>query len=532
MAKNQLFDVVKVKRPNRNVFDLSHEFKFTGDFFNLVPILCQDVVPGDQFRVRSEVFLRTQALLSPMMHRCNVYTHYFFVPNRLIWSDWEKFITGGEDGEDVPLYPTLNMPLIASALPLQGQGSLSDYLGFPPFGIGNTATRTLDALPFRAYQLIYNEYYRDQNLDDPIDIQKNVSGSSGQFGPLMTLRKRCWEKDYFTSALPWAQRGPDVRLPIQGDAPVYLNEAKVGSTTSYPKFKDFQGVPAAGSAGFGTGGAGRDGGISDQAGTTQWMDPNGTLRAALSESDSATINELRRCFRLQEWLEKNARGGSRYVEQILSHFGVRSSDARLQRPEYLGGGKSTLVISEVMQNAPGDAGQTPLGNLGGKAISVGNTNTFSKFFEEHGYVIAIMSVVPRSGYMNGVDRKYLRRDRFDYFFPEFAHLGEQGIMNEELYARDDDYELENSEIFGYTPRYAEYKYCPDRVSGQFRSTLDYWHMCRKFSGMPSLSSEFVHGSPANVDRVFAVRDTDSLLVDVYHDIKAVRPMPKFGTPTF
>lgn len=513
---NRLFNQVMTRKPKRNVFDLSHEVKMSTRMGKLVPILCEPVVPGDTFKVRSEIMMRFAPMLAPIMHRVNVYTHYFFVPNRIVWNEWETFITGGPDGTSNPVYPRFQLNAAGSI----NNGNLFDYLGFPA-GQSLGTNYSFDALPFRAYQLIYNEYYRDQNLETAVTIPLTSGTTSVTPASIntdgyniMKLRYRAWEKDYFTSALPWVQRGADVRIPLSGSAPVKLGLGTPSEMTPMAA------VPA---------GGWQTATISAQNDTGN-ATTNMSIKADLANATASTINELRRGIRLQEWLEKNARGGARYIEQILSHFGVMSSDARLQRPEYLGGGKTPVVISEVLQTSQTDT--TPQATMAGHGISVGSTNEFKKFFEEHGYVIGIMSVIPRTAYQNGTPRKYLKFDKFDHYFPEFANLGEQPIYNNEIYSQGT---ADDNGTFGYQSRYAEYKYCPSRVCGDFRSNLDFWHLGRKFATKPVLNKDFVSTEAAatTLNRIFAVtqQTTDNLWVQIYHDFQAIRPMPKFGTPT-
>lgn len=520
----QIFDRIKLTKPKSSVFDLSHERKLSLNMGDLVPVFLQETLPGDKFKVNMEHLIRFQPLLAPIMHRVNVYTHFFFVPNRLVWTDWEKFITGGESGNEKPVFPRINYNLnVPSYL---RKGSLADYLGVPVDNyekVTGSIKAEFSALPFRAYQLIYNEYYRDQNLTQPIDFTK-TSGlitDTNQISRILTLRKRAWEKDYFTSALPWAQRGDQLSIPISGNAPVvgdlsgdiYLQNTDNGLSEGnllvddLGQVTDFQGNPA------------------------QFKAQNQGLSADMSNVSSSTINELRQAFSIQKWLEKNARGGSRYVEQILSHFGVRSSDARLQRPEYLGGGKTPVVISEVLQNSASTV-NSPQGQMVGHGISVGNTNEFRARFEEHGFVIGIMSILPRTSYQNGLPRLFQKYDKFDYFFPDLAHLGEQAVKKSELYlnganALSDE---SNSGTFGYQPRYAEYRFVNDSVHGDMARNLDFWHMGRKFTSLPPLNTSFVQADPTQ--RIFAVVDPTEhkLIVQTYCNFQAIRPLPKFGTP--
>nr|QJB19832.1 MAG: major capsid protein [Microvirus sp.] len=509
---NNLFNTIKLKRPKSNLFDLSHEKKLSCNMGDLIPIMVQEVVPGDKFKVNTEMLMRFAPMIAPVMHRINVFTHYFFVPNRLVYSDWEEFITGGPDGKSEPTFPTLSVQEGSKSLFLKG--SLADYMGVPIPPTSGTITKALgfNALPFRAYVEIYNEYYRDQNLQTRLEYNKTGTIDGGDWATLLTLRKRAWEKDYFTSALPWAQKSEEVLLPgtiaYETGSASYLYDAD-------------------------------DNELADTAGNLT-VDANGKLntpheggqvgRIETEGTLDVTINELRRATKLQEWLEKNARGGSRYIEQIFSHFGVKSSDARLQRPEYLGGGKSPVVISEVLQTSKTDT--SPQGNMAGHGISVGNANGFNKYFEEHGFIIGIMSVLPRTSYQQGFPRQLHHHTKFDYYFPEFAHLGEQEIYDYELFV---DY-LNTSgtydplRVFGYTPRYAEYKFNHSTVHGDFKDNLAFWHEGRIFNGPPVLNEDFIKADPSH--RIFAVTDPDvhKLYVQLYNDVKAKRPMPKFGTP--
>ena len=520
----QIFDRIKLSKPKSSVFDLSHEKKLSLNMGDLVPIFMQETLPGDQFKVNIEHLIRFQPLLAPIMHRVNVYTHFFFVPNRLVWNDWEKFITGGSDGEQLPVFPRIKVETDGSWFPeYLNRGSLPDYMGVPVsnFKTGVLQRAEFSALPFRAYQLIYNEYYRDQNLTPPVDFSK-ASGiilDGTEIGNILKLRKRSWEKDYFTSALPWAQRGEELTIPLTGEAPIRTD----GSQTTF-KIKS-SGLPPSDDALSTI--------MSKLSNTTDGdlMFNNTGLETDLTNVSSSTINELRQAFSIQKWLEKNARGGSRYVEQILAHFGVHSSDARLQRPEYLGGGKTPVVISEVLQNSSSTE-YSPQGQMAGHGISVGNTNEFRKRFEEHGFVIGIMSIIPRTSYQNGLPRVFQKYDKFDYFFPDLAHLGEQEVKNSELFLNTTNFldSDDNKGTFGYQPRYAEYRFVNDSVHGDMAGNLDFWHMGRKFTSLPPLNTSFVQSDPTQ--RIFAVEDPTEhkLIVQTYCNFQAIRPLPKFGTP--
>lgn len=550
-----IFNSIRMKRPKRNAFNLSYESKLTLNMGELVPIMCMPVVPGDKFRVKTESLVRLAPLVAPMMHRVNVFTHYFFVPNRLVWSQWEDFITKGVDGTDVPVFPKIqvnadshtvsNKQLISQYF---GDSSLWDYLGLPTLagcgdktydivnGVKVPSGFAVSALPFRAYQLIYNEYYRDQNLTEPIDFSLDSGAIVGgdDIMKLLSLRRRAWEKDYFTSALPWLQRGPEVSVPVQGangsldviydnpsGAPTQGWVDAEGRDFTNGKSYDIQ-LAAAGSTQF-TQMVAVDGGVNNRA---PELDPNGTLKVNVDEM-GININDLRTSNALQRWFERNARGGSRYIEQILSHFGVRSSDARLQRPQFLGGGRMPISVSEVLQTSSTDE-TSPQANMAGHGISAGINNGFKHYFEEHGYIIGIMSITPRSGYQQGVPRDFTKFDNMDFYFPEFAHLSEQEIKNQELFVSDDA--TYNEGTFGYAPRYSEYKYHQSEAHGDFRGNLSFWHLNRIFSDRPNLNTTFVECNPSN--RVFATSETDDdkFWVQMYQDVKALRLMPKYGTP--
>ncbi|AXH75118.1 MAG: major capsid protein [Microviridae sp.] len=496
---NKLFNTVKVSSPDSNMFDLTHDVKMTMQMGNLVPILNMECLPGDKINLSSESLIRLAPLLAPVYQRMDVYTHYFFVPNRILWDNWEKFITDAATTIAPPVYSwnTTTDPEVKKYY---------DYFGVPP--TSESALRFLNAFPFAAYQCIYNEYYRDQNLIAPINY-KLVDGNNVN-PALGILRNRAWEHDYFTSALPFAQKGDAVDIPlgtIQDNALVKSNSSANQTITSSPNNQNIQ----------------ADGSVFTPF-------PN-TLFAATEgiELEPTTINDLRRAFKLQEWLEKNARGGTRYVESILAHFGVKSSDARLQRPEYITGSKSPIVISEVL-NTTGIDGELPQGNMAGHGISVAGGNQGTYYCEEHGFIIGIMSVLPKPAYSQGVPKHFLKKHPLDYYWPSFANIGEQEITNLEIYndniAFDDD-------TFGYTPRYAEYKYLQSRIAGDFRTSLDYWTLSRKFATPPNLNQEFIECTPEQTQRIFAVQDgTDPLYVQVVNKIYARRKMPVYGTPTF
>lgn len=514
----KIFNQGMASKPKRSMFDLGHERKFSMNMGQLIPILCEEVVPGDTFQMNTEVLMRLAPLVSPVMHRVNVYTHFFFVPNRLIWDEWKDFITGGDKGNKNPVFP--HFLLNGASSSYFAPGTLADYLGIATGNLTEAGYK-INALPFRAYANIYNEYYRDQNLQDPIEFLLSSGTSNGDWPLVRDVRTRAWEKDYFTSALPWTQKGGDVTLPMSGDAPVKLRapgqigtQKFLNADTRVP-FSDEDVM------------SGANGSLKPSFAQNGVIDPGNTLYADLSQVSSSTIEELRRATKLQMWLEKNARSGSRYIEQILAHFGVRSSDARLQRPEFLGGGKTPVTISEVLQTSSTDA-SSPQANMAGHGIAVGNSHSFKKFFEEHGYVIGIMSVLPRTAYQQGTRRVFKKFDRFDYYWPEFAQLGEQPVYNYELF--DQHGVFDDNQTFGYQSRYSEYKYIPSSVHGDFKSNLSYWHMGRQFANLPTLNEEFIKADPTH--RIFAVSDPTKakLYVQIYNNLKAIRPMPYFNVP--
>lgn len=508
-----IFDQIQIRRPKASIFDLSHERKFTCNMGDLVPILCEEILPGDKWKMNSEVFMRLMPLISPVMHRVNVYTHFFFVPYRLIWDNYQKFITGGEDGSQNAVIPYIQLTEDSTYL---NPGSLADYLGVSVYDQSEGNTIKINSLAFRAYQLIYNEYYRDQTLNPAVPFGKGDGAEITPLNSLMAVRKRAWEKDYFTSALPWTQRSTnEVQLPLAGQAPVLYDD----STTSRQTYR----LNSDNSVVVDSLYSGPSGLAS--SGNPTHIDPEGTLVADLSGVSATSVNQLRAALRLQEWFEKNARAGSRYIEQILSHFGVRVPDHRLQRPEYLGGGKSPIVISEVLQTSQSDT--TPQGNLAGHGMSVGNTHSWNRMFQEHGFVIGIMSTLPRTSYQQGTRRHFFKETRYELAWPEFANLGEQELYQGELACQGGH----EKDTFGYQARYSEYKFIPSSVHGQMKESLEFWHMGRIFETPPVLNGEFVSSSPTH--RVFAVTDPNEhkLIVQIFNSIKAIRPLPYFGSPS-
>lgn len=577
-----IFSKTPINRPKRNLFNLSYQNKFSCNLGQLVPIMCKPVVPGDTFKCSSELFVRTAPLISPMFQQLDVYVHYFYVPNRLICKDWEQYISPHAT-KDNPNPAELQLPSIdlrdkkTFQFPnstLFASGTLMDFLGYHGQGaaVADEDALVASILPVNAYNLIYQSYYCDQNLglasrvDDPFlldemkvygandGFEEKYEGDTGE-GLLnyFSLRQRCWKKDYFTSALPFTQRGADVHLPLYGNASINSDgtyvEADVSGNFSYKsstgKVLNSNGsVSIHGSTlnlytltGLMDNGQSTDALTHSHSGKVDSKEIAKKLSVDLDNVSAATINELRRATRLQQYLETSARVGGRYKEFVLGHFGVNVPDGRLQRPEYLGGGVCKISIGEVTQtsmtvNSGDDV--AALGQMAGRGSAYGNSNSFKHSFPEHGYVMAIMSIQPKAAYFQGVCRDLLKQDRLDIFTPEFANLGEQPIMNAELFANG----AKPKETFGYTPRYAEYKFSLDEIHGQFRDTLDTWHMARVFGEQPTLSNKFieVNEKEDGLNRVFAVPGTsenpvEHFYVYVQNNIKALRPMPVFGVPT-
>lgn len=539
-----LFNSIRVRAPKRNKFNLSHDVKLSTNFGRLTPFFCQETVPGDTFQVSADVLTRMQPLVTPIMQNINVYTHFFFVPNRLIWDEFETFITGGKNGDGISeitgkkvIPPSITFGDMPSDEfnNLFKDGELFDYLGIPASAKAYMANKTIpdlfvSALPIRAYQQIYNDYYRDENLTDPIriDVSSGVEDIFMNGVDNYKCQYRAYPKDYFTSALPTPQRGQDVQLPLGGEADLVYHGTE-GPTQLVGNA--LNGMLSVQNGKF----------IKDSSGNPVDINVTANTKVDLSSASMTTVTELRRALKMQEWLEKNARGGYRYIEQILSHFGVKSSDARLQRAQYLGGGKNPIVISDVLQtSATQNTGgsESPQGNMAGQGVGVSRVNSFKFFAEEHGFIIGIMSILPRASYFQGLPRMFSRELNEDYYWPEFAHLGEQEIKYKELYLTDDPGEMdEMDDTFGYTPRYAEYKYIPNSVHGDFRGnqydSYKMWHLARDFGSLPRLNNKFVTCQPdASNQRVFALTDPkqDKFLNLIRVTCHAKRPMPYYGTP--
>lgn len=486
----------------------------------LIPVHIQEALPGDSFRISQEAMFRMMPMVAPVMQKVDYYFHNFFVPNRILWPNWENFITGGPDGDANPAHPTILVGDVAAS-------TLENYMGFP-VDEGVDKGTLANALPFAAYQRIWYEWFRDQNLQDVsgISLTDGQQDSSNE-AALKTLRERAWEHDYFTSALPFAQKGEAVEIPFNVDELVIAAMQPGTEGALQPVMRNSA-----------TGAIMTPGSVQDQVINTNgethvttigagYVDPNNTLQ--VQGGAMATINDLRSAFSLQKWLEKMARGGSRYFEVLKNAFDVKSPDARLQRPEYLGGSKGTMAISEVLQTSSTDA-TTAQGNMAGHGIGVSAGSVSSHNCAEHGWYITVLSMRPKTAYYTGLHRHFWKADRFSYAWPDFAQLGEQPVFKGELVLTGDP-EIDGA-TFGYMPRYSEYRYNPSRVCGQMATTLEFWHLGRKFDMTvePNLNADFIICDPSK--RIFAVEDPDEdeIVGHIFHKIQARRPLPKYGTP--
>lgn len=500
------------KRLKRSTFNLSHQVLTTANVGEIIPVMCEDIVPGDTWKYRTDCFARLAPMLAPVMADIDICLYNFFVPYRLIWEDSESFFTGGEDGMQEPVIPFMQLTKVGDVANTQ-TGSLADYLGLPVQASSQNFNQSVCTLPFRAYQLIYKEYFMDRNVDDEIVIPTASGSDSASWQKLTILRNACWRKDYFTSALPFTQRGSEVQVGFGIDDPnVYLtNSAGSQNYNMIAESNASTGVVSLKTAGA--------------AGV------QGKLSLKTSVTTNPTINELRRSIALQSFLELSARVGSRYVEYLRGVFGVTPRDARLQRPEYLGGGRQPVMISEVLQTSEGTT-TSPQGNMAGRGLSGASRNGIVHFFDENGILMTLMVIRPKAYYLQGLRRYWSKKDRFEFFIPNFANLGEQEITKKELFVSGT--KQNDDSLFGYTPRYAEYKFIPSTVHGDFRTSLNYWHVGRIFDTQPSLSSEFLHVDSGEMSRIFAADDagkSDKFWIKLNFTIKARRPMPYFGTPT-
>lgn len=537
---------------SRSKFPRNFSHKTTFNAGQVIPFYIDEVLPGDTFQVRTSKVVRMQTLLTPVMDNVYLDTYYFFVPNRLVWEHWKQFM--GENTESAWI-PQVEYEVPQLTAPANGWevGTLADYMGVPT-GVKGLS---VSALPFRAYALIMNEWFRSENLTDPLNIpvdDATVQGvNTGNYvsdvakggKPFVANKFR----DYFTSCLPSPQKGPDVTINTAqlGNAPVVPMDKPVPKDLLNYPYNVY--IPN-GNSNFGAGY--HAGSVHQNAfGGAYWLAKDGNsdldptidngvvgypanLWAQFDNTVSvATINQLRTAFQIQKFYERSARGGSRYIETLKAHFGVTSPDARLQRPEYLGGNRIPVSINQVIQNSGTVSGSTPLGDTGAMSLTTDVHSDFTKSFVEHGFVIGVMVARYDHTYQQGIERFWSRKSMFDYYWPEFANIGEQAVLNKEIYAQGN---AQDDEVFGYQEAWADYRYKPSRVSGEMRSSyaqsLDVWHLADDYPKMPALSDAWIHEDPATINRVLAVSDNlaNQFFCDIYVQNYSTRNMPLYSIP--
>lgn len=502
----------------RSSFKCEKTLKTTFDAGYLVPFYVDEVLPGDTFNLRMTAFTRLATPLFPVMDNLHLDTFFFSVPNRLVWNNWQKFMGEQANPGDSISYviPTVTSPVGGYAV-----GSLQDYMGLPTVGQvagGNTVTHS--TLWLRAYNLIYNQWFRDENLQNSVVVDLDDGPDSPSDYVLLRRGKRL---DYFTGCLPWPQKGAiGVSIPLSGNAPVTTASASGSANSLSVKFTDgnFYKVGTDATYAYRDAAAGTAGNV---------------LYADLSAATSATINQLRQSFQIQKLLERDARGGTRYTEIIRSHFGVISPDARLQRPEYLGGGSTDITINPIAQTSGTSATgtTTPMGTLAAMGTGLARGHGFTQSFTEHGLILGLCSVRADLTYQQGLDRMWSRSTRYDFYFPAFAMLGEQAVLNKEIYC---DGSSNDNNVFGYQERWAEYRYMPSKITGLFKSTsagtIDAWHLAQRFTSLPTLNSTFIQDTPpvSRITAVGAAANGQQFLMDAFFSIQKARPMPLYSVP--
>ena len=502
----------------RSKFNRSHGVKTTFDEGYLVPVLVDEILPGDTFNLRMHAFARMSTPIFPIMDNLYLESFFFAVPYRLVWDNWERFNGYQRDPGDSTDFtiPQMTAPAMGGV----AEGSLGDYMGLP------TKVNSLEfnSLHMRAYNLIWNEWFRDENLQDSVVV--DVDDGPDTYTDY-TLLRRGKRYDYFTSCLPFPQKGPDVSLPLGTSAPIEL----LNPQTGFQLVRDPSTLALKpNETGFYTNGSSFL--LSNPSTTAAVIDPNGQLIADLSDATAASINDLRLAFQTQRLYERDARGGTRYTEIVRSHFGVVSPDMRLQRPEYLGGGSTPVIINPVAQTTAtaSPTNKNTLGNLGAYGVCAPHGHGFTYSATEHCLLIGIVSVRADLNYQQGLERMWSRQTRLDYYWPALSHIGEQAVLNKEIYAQgssaDDD-------VFGYQERFAEYRYKPSQITGLFRSnatgSLDAWHLAQDFGALPVLNDEFIV-EDAPMERIEAVSTEPDFLFDCFFQYVCARPMPVYAIP--